>query len=74
VIVNANYRLAPANAYPTHLLDCKRVLRWVKQNIERYGGDSQRIIVAGDSAGGHLAGMVAYTPNQPEYQPGKMNT
>ncbi|KAI8882670.1 alpha/beta-hydrolase [Backusella circina FSU 941] len=70
VIVNANYRLAPANVYPTHLLDCKRALRWVKQNIERYGGDPQRIVIAGDSAGGHLAGMIAFTPNQPEYQPG----
>jgi len=70
VVVSANYRLAPISAYPTQLLDAKRAIRWVKQNIKAFGGNPNFVAVAGDDAGGHLAAMVALTPNKPEYQTG----
>jgi acetyl esterase/lipase len=59
IVVTSNYRLSPGNAWPTHMVDAKRVLGWVKKNIANYGGDIDRLIVAGGSAGGHLAALLA---------------
>ncbi|KAG0203690.1 hypothetical protein BGX28_004099 [Mortierella sp. GBA30] len=70
VVVSIDYRLTAKAGYPTQLIDCKRALRWVKDEIRIFGGDPNSVIVAGDSAGGHLAALIALTPNQPEYQPG----
>ncbi|KAG0083385.1 hypothetical protein BGZ92_010820 [Podila epicladia] len=70
VVVSVDYRLRAKAGYPTQLLDCKRALRWVKDEIRVFGGNPDNIVVAGDSAGGHLAAMLALTPNIPEFQPG----
>ena len=40
----------------------------MRQNIRAYGGDPSFIVVAGGSAGAHLASLAALTPNDPEYQ------
>lgn len=71
MVVNINYRLSPHVNYPDHLIDAKRALRWVQQNIHRYGGDPDFVAVSGGSAGGHLASMVALTQNMERFQPGK---
>ncbi|KAG2179144.1 hypothetical protein INT43_001994 [Umbelopsis isabellina] len=70
IVVNIGYRLAPVNAYPTHLKDVKRSLRWIKQCIDKFGGDPNFVVLAGDSAGGHLAMMAAMTANEARYQEG----
>jgi acetyl esterase/lipase len=70
VCLTANYGLSPAVAFPEHLVDCKRALTWVRRQIADYGGDPDFVVVAGGSAGGHLAALVALTPGDPEYQPG----
>ncbi|KAF9169370.1 hypothetical protein BGX20_010411 [Mortierella sp. AD010] len=70
VVVSIDYRLTTKAGYPTQLTDCKRALRWIKDQINIYGGDPNNIVVGGDSAGGQLAALVAMTPNLPEYQPG----
>lgn len=70
VCVAINYRLSPRSRFPDHLVDCKRALAWIRENIAEYGGDPSRIIVTGGSAGGHLAALVALTANDPRYQPG----
>jgi para-nitrobenzyl esterase len=50
-------------------LDCVAALRWVRDNIERFGGDPQRIMVHGQSGGGRKTTMVlATTPAQGLYQ------
>jgi acetyl esterase/lipase len=69
VCVAINYRLSPRATWPEHLIDCKRALAWVREHIAEYGGDPDLICVTGGSAGGHLAAMVALTPNEAEYQP-----
>lgn len=73
VCVSANYRLSPHAKFPEHLLDVKRALIWIREHIREYGGDPDCVIVTGGSAGGHLASLVALTPNLPEYQPGHEN-
>jgi len=70
VCVAANYRLSPRATFPDHLVDCKRALAWIRAHIAEYGGDPDFVVVTGGSAGGHLASLVALTPNDPRYQPG----
>jgi acetyl esterase/lipase len=70
VCVAPNYRLSPRATFPDHLVDVKRALAWVRQHIHEHGGDPSFVVVTGGSAGGHLASLLALTPNRPELQPG----
>lgn len=67
---NVDYRLSPRATWPTHLIDVKRAIAWVREHADEYGVDPDFIVVTGGSAGGHLAAMVGLTPGDPEYQPG----
>lgn len=54
--VNATYRLAPAHQWPSGGEDVGRVVRWLRANAARYGGDPQKIFLLGQSAGAtHIA-------------------
>lgn len=64
VVVSADYRLAPDHAFPEADQDVDRVVRWVKANAPRLGVDPNRIVLAGGSAGGHLAAMAAAAPGR----------
>jgi acetyl esterase/lipase len=70
VCVTANYRLSPHATFPEHLIDCKQALRWIRENVADYGGNPDFVVVTGGSAGGHLAALLALSPNDREYQPG----
>jgi acetyl esterase/lipase len=59
VAVLINYRLSPRVKHPEHARDVARAFGWTCRNIARYGGDPGRIILAGHSAGAHLACLVA---------------
>jgi acetyl esterase/lipase len=59
VAVMINYRLSPLVRHPEHARDVARAYAWVVNNVQRYGGDPDRIILAGHSAGGHLAALIA---------------
>jgi acetyl esterase/lipase len=57
--ININYRLAPANPWPAGAQDLAAAIAWTRANIARYGGDPDRIIVWGHSAGAnHVADYV----------------
>ncbi len=68
VCVSINYRLSPSATFPEHLHDVKQAVRWVREHVAEYGGDPGFVILAGGSAGAHLAALAALTPNQLEYQ------
>ncbi|WP_372728324.1 alpha/beta hydrolase fold domain-containing protein [Nocardioides sp.] len=70
VCVAINYRLSPRHAFPAHVIDVKRAIAWIRENIESYGGDPSYIAITGGSAGGHLAALAAVSANDPAYQPG----
>lgn len=71
IVVSVDYRLAPEYPFPIPLHDAYDSLVWVYENIVQFGGDAARLSVAGDSAGGNLATVVAYlaaTLNGPAIQ------
>ena len=70
ICVSANYRLARQAAYPAPLVDAKQVIAWMREHASAYGADPSTIVVAGSSAGAHLAAMTALTPNESTLQPG----
>jgi acetyl esterase/lipase len=70
VCVSIGYRVSPVHSWPDHIVDVKRALAWVKENIARYGGDPNFVAITGGSAGGHLSALAALTPNDPKFQPG----
>lgn len=59
VVVIPDYRLVPEVRFPTFLEDAATAVRWTHDNIARHGGDPDRIVVAGHSAGAYLAVMLA---------------
>jgi acetyl esterase/lipase len=74
ICVAANYRLSPSVGFPTHLLDCKSALCWIRENGREYGMEPDFVAVTGGSAGGHLAAMMGLTANRPELQPDNPDT
>jgi acetyl esterase/lipase len=74
VAVSIDYRLGD-RAWPTNLHDCKNAVRYLRANAARLRLDPNRIAVAGGSAGGHLALMVALTAGREDFEPtGKATT
>ncbi len=63
VTVIADYRLVPEVRYPAFLEDSANALRWVQDNIANYGGDPNRLFLAGHSAGAYNAVMLALDPS-----------
>ena len=53
--VNVQYRLGDVSLAPAAVEDSLCALRWVARNAEQYGFDTDRLVVSGNSAGGHLA-------------------
>jgi acetyl esterase/lipase len=70
ICVSLGYRVSPVHTWPDHIVDVKRALAWVKENIADYGGDPNFVAITGGSAGGHLSALAALTPNDPKFQPG----
>jgi acetyl esterase/lipase len=69
IAVVPNYRLAPRHPWPAQITDVTRALGWVKKNVAVYGGDPERVVISGGSAGGQLAALVALSAADPTWRP-----
>lgn len=58
MVVVPNYSLCPAVTIDTIALQMAQAMAWAHRNAATYGGDMSRCVVAGHSAGGHLAAML----------------
>ena len=58
IVVAVNYRLLPHVKIHDCIDDAAAAVAWTFREIEKYGGDTQKIVVAGHSAGGYLTAMV----------------
>jgi acetyl esterase/lipase len=63
IAVLPDYRLVPQVRFPAFVEDGALAVRWVRDNIGRYGGDPHRITLAGHSAGAYNAAMLALDPH-----------
>jgi len=59
VFVIIDYPLSPAADYKEMAITSAKSVKWVKENISKYGGNPERIFVSGHSAGGHLAALIS---------------
>ena len=61
-VAAVSYRLSPQGKLPSFLEDAAAATAWVLKNISQYGGDSNKVFVAGHSAGGYLTAMIGMDP------------
>src|SRR5699024_3150215 len=59
--ISAAYRLRPRFGFTEHLADARAALAWAHANAADHGGDTNRVVMAGSSAGGHLTALCALT-------------
>jgi arylformamidase len=59
--VNVDYGLVPSVNFDELVRQCRAALAWVWRNADSFGADRTRIFASGNSAGGHLAAMMAAT-------------
>lgn len=57
-VVAVNYRLSPKASCPAYIEDAAAAVAWVFHHIAEYGGNPERIVLSGHSAGAYLSGML----------------
>jgi len=63
-VVNVEYRMASVSPAPAAVEDCRCALRWAVRNAKQYNIDTDRIVLTGHSAGGHLSLITGMLPNR----------
>lgn len=71
-VVNVDYRLLKQAPFPACIADCRHALNWIYENADGFKFDTSKIVVSGESAGGHLALMTGFLTNDVAFAiPGK---
>lgn len=66
-VVSIDYRLAPDTTYPDSFQDCVDALDWCIAKADELGIDPERVGLWGDSAGGHLALLLATSQTRADF-------
>lgn len=61
-VINVEYRMANVSLAPAAVEDCRCALRWAVRNAKQYNIDTDRIVLTGHSAGGHLSLITGMLP------------
>jgi acetyl esterase/lipase len=67
-IASVEYRLSPEAKFPSQIHDIKAAIRYIRKNASRFQVDPSRFIIAGVSAGGHLAALVGVSSGVDELE------
>lgn len=67
-MASISYRFTDKAIFPAQIHDCKGAIRWLRANAEEYGYNADTIIVAGSSAGGHLALLLGVSADVKELE------
>jgi len=67
-VASIDYRLSREAVFPAQLHDTKSAVRYLRHHADQLGLDSGRIAVWGESAGAHLAALLALTANRAELE------
>tara|TARA_B100001989_G_C24550737_1_gene474441 strand:- start:1548 stop:2423 length:876 start_codon:yes stop_codon:yes gene_type:complete len=59
LFIAINYRLSPDYVHPALAEDCAHAVSWIYQNIDKYGGNTNKITLSGHSAGAHLSALIS---------------
>lgn len=65
LVFNVSYRLAPLHPFPAAVEDVAAAFSWVVRNAASYGGDLERLVLAGESAGANLVTTLALSTIYP---------
>lgn len=71
VVASIDYRVTPQSSFPAPLEDVKSAIRFLRANASKYGIDSDKIGVMGDSAGGYLAAFAGTTNHLKDFDKGE---
>ena len=67
-VCSVDYRYSDEAAFPAQMLDLKEALVFVKANGDTYGYDGSKIILSGDSAGGHLCTLLGVSAGNQDWE------
>ncbi len=67
-VVSVEYRDISESQFPSQIFDLKDSLRFLKENSEKYGIDSDKIAVIGENTGGTLAQLLGTTNSNPNFE------
>ncbi len=67
-VASADYRLTGEATWPAQLHDAKAAVRWLRGRADEIGIDPRRVAAWGESAGGHLAELLAFTADDPSLE------
>ncbi len=68
IVVSSHYRQGPENKFPAAHDDAWAAYEWTVKNAASFGGDTARLAIAGESAGGNLAAFVSMTARDKKWK------
>jgi acetyl esterase/lipase len=71
-VLALDFRMPPAASYPASIADINLGIRWLKANIEKFGGSTRRIGGLAGSSGGHQLWLNVFRPRDPRYAAHKL--